>query len=191
MSEFKFSASFMPTDVTIIKILLINVRRRIMNKIKQLITSALAISIAMLILSASLLAQESQTEAIKKAEAEMVATFGTVPIMFKVYPDHLRTSAWEWFKATNSPEANIPAKYSQLISLGVASQIPCDYCVYAHTTQAKMHGASDAEIQEAVASAANTRHWSTVLNGADVPYDEFKKQWDGILAHIKKMSEAK
>ena len=116
----------------------------------------------------------------------MKATFGTVPMMFKVYPDHLRASTWEWFKASTSPEAAIPAKYAELISLGVASQIPCDYCNYAHTTQAKMHGASEAEIQEAVASAANTRHWSTVLNGANVSFDDFKKEWDGILAHIKK-----
>jgi len=56
---------------------------------------------------------------------------------------------------------------------------------------AKMFGATDAEIQAAVASAANVRHWSTVLNGADVPLDEFRKEWDGILAHIKKQSEAK
>jgi AhpD family alkylhydroperoxidase len=111
--------------------------------------------------------------------------------MLKVYPDHLRASAWEWFKATKSPDAAIPAKYSELISLGVASQIPCSYCVYAHTTMAKMLGATDAEIQGAVASAANTRHWSTVLNGANVSLDEFMKEWDGILAHIKKQNEAK
>ena len=136
-------------------------------------------------------AQESQSDANMKAESEMKATFGTVPAMFKVLPDHLRASAWEWFKASGSPEAAIPAKYTQLIALGVASQIPCDYCVYAHTTQAKMYGATDAEIQEAVASASETRYWSTVLNGNNVPFDEFKKEWDGILKYIQKQSEAK
>ena len=120
----------------------------------------------------------------------MEATFGTVPVMFKVYPDHLRASAWDWFKATMSPDAALPAKYSELVALGVAAQIPCDYCVYAHTTMAKMHGATDAEIQGAIASAANTRHWSTVLNGADVSLDEFRKEWDGILAYIQEQSEA-
>ncbi|MEE8478525.1 MAG: carboxymuconolactone decarboxylase family protein [Candidatus Neomarinimicrobiota bacterium] len=135
--------------------------------------------------------QESHSHATMKAESEMKATFGTVPAMFKALPDHLRASAWEWFKASGSPNAAIPAKYTQLIALGVASQIPCDYCVYAHTTQAKMHGATDAEIQEAVASASETRYWSTVLNGNDVPFDEFKKEWDGILEYIKKQSEAK
>ena len=162
-----------------------------MNKTMRLTRSAIAASIAIFVLSTSPLAQESQTDASEKAEAEMKAAFGTVPVMMKVYPDHLRAGAWEWFKATMSPDAAIPAKFSELISLGVASQIPCTYCVYAHTTMAKMLGATDAEIQGAIASAANTRHWSTVLNGADVPLDDFKKEWDGILAHIKKQSEAK
>ena len=162
-----------------------------MNKVLKSATRVLAICVAVLILATPLLAQESQADANKKAEAEMEAAFGTVPVMLKVYPDHLRASAWNWFAATMSPESAIPAKYSELISLAVASQIPCDYCVYAHTTMAKMFGATDAEIQTAVASAANTRHWSTVLNGADVSLDEFKKEWDGILAHLKKQSEAK
>jgi len=150
----------------------------------------MTVCVAVLLLSTSLLAQESQMEANKMAEAEMEATFGTVPVMFKVYPDHLRASAWDWFKATMSPDAALPAKYSELVALGVAAQIPCDYCVYAHTTMAKMHGATDAEIQAAVASAANTRHWSTVLNGTDVSLDEFRKEWDGILAYIQEQSEA-
>jgi AhpD family alkylhydroperoxidase len=121
----------------------------------------------------------------------MKATFGTVPAMMKVYPEHMRAGVWEWFKSTMSPDAAVPPKYSQLISLAVASQIPCEYCIYAHTTMAKMFGATDAEIQEAVASAADVRHWSTVMNGNGIDVDEFKKEWDGILAHLKKQSETK
>jgi AhpD family alkylhydroperoxidase len=162
-----------------------------MNKTTKLVRGTMAILIiATFVLSMPLLSQESE-DASKKAEAEMTETFGTIPIMFKVYPDHMRASAWEWFKASMNPEAAIPAKYAELISLGVAAQIPCDYCVYAHTTQAKMHGATDAEIQQAVASAAHTRHWSTILNGTDVSFEKFKKEWDGILEHIKKQSDAK
>ena len=161
-----------------------------MKKIIRLKGNAIIVSIAVLVLSTTLIAQKTQTDATKKAEAEMKAALGTVPIMMKVYPDDLRASAWEWFKGTQSPDAAIPAKYAELISLGVASQIPCNYCVYAHTTKAKMLGATDAEIQWAVASAANTRHWSTVLNGTSVSLEEFKKEWDGILAFIKEQSEA-
>jgi hypothetical protein len=54
---------------------------------------------------------------------------------------------------------------------------------------AKMLGATEKEIQEAVASAADTRHWSTVLNGNGVDFEEFRTEWDGILAHLKKQSE--
>jgi len=162
-----------------------------MNETIKLIRETIAVIIGVFVFSSPLLAQESQKDAPKTTEAEMEATFGTVPVMMKVLPDHLRAGAWEWFKATQSPDAAIPAKYSQLISLGVASQIPCAYCVYAHTTMSKMLGATDAEIKEAVASAANTRHWSTILQGAAVELEEFKTEWDGILAHIKKQSEAK
>ena len=161
-----------------------------MNEIMKITKSIIVVSIAIFCMSTSLFAQ-SQSDALKKAEAEMEEAFGTVPVMLKVYPDHLRASAWEWFKATKNPDAAIPAKYSELISLGVASQIPCTYCVYAHTTMAKMLGATDEEIQGAVASAANTRHWSTVLNGAGVEFEAFKAEWDEILAHIKKQSAEK
>ena len=141
-------------------------------------------------ISASLFAQE-QSDAAKKAEDEMKEAFGTVPVMMKVFPEHMRAAAWDLMKAQSSPDAALPAKYSELIALGVSSQIPCNYCIYAHTTRAKLFGATDEEIQEAIASAADTRHWSTVLNGAGVDFDEFKKEWDKILAYVKKQKTEK
>ncbi|NIT56164.1 MAG: carboxymuconolactone decarboxylase family protein [Aliifodinibius sp.] len=159
--------------------------------INRLTKSVGAIIMGIFVLSSTLLGQESQAEATKKAKSEMKETLGTVPIMIEEYPDHLQAGAWEWFKATLSPEAAIPSKYAQLISLGVAAQIPCDYCVYAHTTMAKMLGATEEEIKGAIANAANTRHWSTVLNGADPDLKEFKKEWDGIVEHMKNRMEAK
>ena len=146
--------------------------------------------VAVLVISLPLIAQDSQEDAAKKAEQEMESAFGTVPLMMKAYPEKMRAAAWEWFKATQSEDAVLPAKYRELIALGVASQIPCSYCVYAHTSQAKMLGATDAEIQEAVASASNTRHWSTVLNGADVDLEQFKKEWDQILVYVQQQSQA-
>jgi AhpD family alkylhydroperoxidase len=137
------------------------------------------------------MAQVDQEMENKKARAEMKETLGTVPMMIEEYPENLQAEAWEWFHATNSPDAAIPPKYAQLISLGVAAQIPCTYCVYAHTTMAKMFGATEAEIKEAIANAANTRHWSTVLNGADVSLVEFKAEWDGMLKHMKEHSKSK
>ena len=160
-----------------------------MKKSMVVIACAVAMICAVLVLSSPLVAQEASTEAAKKAEAEMKTTLGTVPFMMRAYPESMRAGAWEWFKSRQNPNAAIPKKYAELISLGVASQIPCAYCVYAHTTMAKMLGATEAEIQEAIAGAAETRHWSTVLNGADVSLGEFKREWDGILAHMQKQTK--
>jgi AhpD family alkylhydroperoxidase len=161
-----------------------------MSKNQKSMMSIMLVLIAIFCTAISLYSQ-GEINTSKNAEAEMKEAFGTVPAMFKVYPEHMRASAWEWFKSADSPDAAIPAKYSELISLGVASQIPCSYCIYAHTTRAKLLGATDQEIQEAVASAANTRHWSTVLNGAGVEFEQFKKEWDNILEHVKKQSAEK
>ena len=138
----------------------------------------------------TIFAQEGQTDASKKMQTEMKQSLGAIPPQFKVFPEHLHIAAWEMMKARQSPEAALPAKYSELIGLAVASQIPCTYCVYFHTEMAKMLGASQAEIQEAVASAAQTRFWSTVLNGANPDFKSTKIEIDKMLNHVKKQMKA-
>ena len=90
-----------------------------MNKIMKLIITAIVISVSVFMLSTSLFSDGHNAP--KQVEAEMEKTFGTVPVFFKVFTEHMRAGAWEWFKSTMSPDAAIPAKYSQLIALGVAS----------------------------------------------------------------------
>ena len=46
-----------------------------------------------------------------------------------------------------------------------------------------MNGASDAEVKDAIAMAALTRHWSTVLNGLQIDEKKFKSEADRILMH--------
>ena len=160
-----------------------------MNRLFWQMKYIITVSIAVFVLSTPLLAQEGESDDWKKAQAEMKAMFGGVPVMFTKLPAHVQVSAWEWFKSMSNPDAAIPPKYGELIGLGVASQIPCDYCVYAHTTMAKMYGATDEEIQEAVMRGAEVRHWSTILNGNQVEFESFKSEWDGILAFIKANSK--
>ena len=144
-----------------------------------------------LCLSGTILAQNSQAEELKKMEAEMKKAFGGTPPQSKVFPEHLRAAAWEMMKARQNPNAALPAKYSELIGIAVASQIPCTYCVYFHTEMAKMFGATEAEIQEAVATAAQTRFWSTVMNGAIPDFEATKKEIDKMLDYVKKQMKAK
>jgi AhpD family alkylhydroperoxidase len=162
-----------------------------MNKLFCLTKSITTVLITVLILSASMLAQEGESNKWQKAQQEMKEMFGTVPVMFTKLPEYVRASAWEWFKSMANPNSAIPAKYSELISLAVAAQIPCDYCIYAHIEMARMHGATEEEINEAVMKAAEVRHWSTILNGNEVDLNSFKSEWDDILNFVKTQSASK
>ena len=63
----------------------------------------------------------------------------------------------------------------------MAAQIPCEYCIYAHTEFAKMNGATDAEISEAVAMGALTRKWSTFLNGIQTDEGKFRSEINQLV----------
>ena len=65
------------------------------------------------------------------------------------------------------------------ISLAVSAQIPCQYCIWEDTESAKQAGATEDEIEEAVAIAALSRHWSTIFNGMQVDFETFKKDLGG------------
>ena len=87
--------------------------------------------------------------------------------MKQTLPDQALKSHWDESLAVMNPTGALDGKTKQLIALGVAAQIPCAYCVYAHTKAAKAAGATDAQIKEAIATAALVRFNSTVLNGSD------------------------
>jgi len=119
-------------------------------------------------------------------------TLGLVPSFFHAFPDEGIAAAWDELKSVQlNPATALPGKTKELIGLAVAAQIPCKYCIYFHTEAAKLNGASDAEIREAVAMAAITRHWSTVLNGALVDEPQFRKEVDQIVKNARKAAAAR
>ena len=87
--------------------------------------------------------------------------------MKQTLPDQALKPHWDEYQAVLNPGGALDAKTKQLIALGVAAQIPCGYCVFAHTKFAKAAGATDAQIKEAIATAALVRFNSTMLNGSD------------------------
>ena len=108
---------------------------------------------------------------------DIQSTMGGVPSFVKQFPKAGLPGAWAEVKAIElSDKTALPPKVKSLISLAVAAQIPCSYCIWSDTENAKRAGATDEEIQEAVAMAALTRHWSTVFNGMQVDFDQFKKE---------------
>ena len=87
--------------------------------------------------------------------------------MKQTLPDQALKPHLDETLAVLNPAGALDVKAKQLIALGVAAQIPCPYCVYAHTKAAKAAGATDAQIKEAIATAALVRFNSTILNGSD------------------------
>jgi AhpD family alkylhydroperoxidase len=119
------------------------------------------------------------------AYAEMKEMMGLVPTFMKAFPRVGIVAAWGEMKAVQmNPNTALSTKNKELIGLAVAAQIPCEYCVYFHTAVARANGATDEEIAEAVAMAAITRHWSTVLNGSQIDFATFKAEMDQVLAKM-------
>ena len=87
--------------------------------------------------------------------------------MKQTLPEQAVKPLWDEYRALMNPAGALDGKTKQLIALGVAAQIPCTYCVFAHTKAAKAAGATDAQIKEAIATAALVRFNSTMLNGSD------------------------
>ncbi|MBN9235026.1 MULTISPECIES: carboxymuconolactone decarboxylase family protein [Phyllobacteriaceae] len=150
-------------------------------------TGLLALAAGALLVVTPARAEDASATAAYK---DIQATFGSVPDMFKTLPDVAVAGAWAEIKGVQlNPKTALDGKTKELMGLAVASQIPCQYCIYFHTLAAKANGASDEEIKEAVAMAAIVRHWSTMLNGSQVDLATFKKQTDDLFAAVKAKSQ--
>jgi len=123
----------------------------------------------------------------KATYKDIEKTLGLVPTFFKAFPEHGIAAAWDELKSVQlNPKTALSTKAKELIGLAVAAQVPCRYCVYFHTQIAKLGGASEGERKDAVAMAAITRHWSTVLNGTQIDLAEFKQEVTRIVAYVKR-----
>lgn len=143
--------------------------------------------IPIMVISFALSAQEKSDYDI--AKDEIISTFGTFPSMFEAFPSYALSGAWESFKLIHSPDGTIPPKYRELIQLAVAAQIPCDYCIYYHTASAQVFGATDEEIKEAIAYGATTRHWSMILQGNQVDFEEFKVEFNAMMKFMAEKNQ--
>lgn len=107
---------------------------------------------------------------------DMEETLGLVPTFMRTIPDVTLEADWTAFKAIQLSEGAIPGKYKELIGLGISAVTKCRYCTLYHTEAAKMMGATDEEIYEAMRFAGNTSLWSTWVNGTQVDYEVFKDE---------------
>ncbi len=122
---------------------------------------------------------------------EIEATLGLVPTFLKIVPDSSLEMEWHLLKRVQMDEGPIPNKYRELIGVGVAAAGKCGYCALFHTEMAKLAGANDAEIEDAVHFAKSSVGWSTYLNGMQVDYDQFKSEILQICEHARSMQMTK
>ena len=122
---------------------------------------------------------------------ELEQTFGMVP-SFALTTTPIGLKSW-WGGVRDfqlSEKTALDGKTKELIGLGVSAQIPCHYCVLFHTEAARLNGASEQEIQEAVFMASLTRQGSTILNGAQLDEETFESELQDIVAYLKKQGPA-
>ena len=122
---------------------------------------------------------------------EIEAMFGVVPGFFKYVPDASLRLEWDLFKRVQLDEGPIPNKYRELIGVAVAAVTRCRYCAVYHTEVAKLNGATQAEIEDAVHYAKSSTGWSTYINGMQVDYDQFRNEILAACEHIRLKSKKK
>jgi AhpD family alkylhydroperoxidase len=119
-----------------------------------------------------------------QVEQEIKETLGLVPSFFDRIPDEALDEEWTLFKRWELEETLIPNKYKELLMLAVHAETKCRYCTLFHTAVARMFGATEEEIQEAVHLAKHTVGWSVYLNGMQTDYDQFAEELDQIGEHM-------
>lgn len=101
----------------------------------------------------------------------------------ETFPEQGVEAAWASYKSVFlDPDAALDTRTKELMALAVAAQVPCDYCVYYHTMAARAHGATDAEIREALAVASLIRKWSTMLNGSQYSETRWRREVDAMFS---------
>jgi AhpD family alkylhydroperoxidase len=128
----------------------------------------------------------------ESANLDIERSLGRVPFFLGPFPKKSFAGSWLNIKGIYfNPKTTIPIKIKVLIGLAVTAQAHDKYGVYWNTEMAKVYGATEQEISEAVEMAGLTRHWSTWLNGNLFEEKAFKKEADKIFAHLKKQAAKK
>jgi AhpD family alkylhydroperoxidase len=154
-------------------------------KTKKIISFAL---VALLGIAGTAIADTKTQQPSREAATlkQIEGTFGFVPAFVKSIPSNLLPAFWDGIVSFQmNPGTKLDGKTKELIGLAVAAAIPCEYCIYFHTEAAKLNGATDQEIQEAVGMSALTRQGSTLLNGLQVDKAQFKKDIERIVRGAK------
>jgi AhpD family alkylhydroperoxidase len=124
------------------------------------------------------------------ALADMKQSFGMVPGFMTRVPPEALPGLWLQLKHLELAPTALPGKTKSLISVAVAAQVPCQYCVVADTEFAKLEGASDREIAEAATMAGVARSFGALIDGLQVDEVAFRRDWDRMTPGADKPGKA-
>ncbi len=116
---------------------------------------------------------------------EIEAMFGLVPSMFKAVPDETLELEWKLFKKVQFDEGPIPNKYRELIGVAISAVTKCRYCAVYPTEVAKLNGATEAELEDALHYAKSSAGWSTYINGLQIDYERFRDEVLQACEHVR------
>ncbi len=117
---------------------------------------------------------------------DIETTIGLVPDFMKALADDVLIKEWPLFKKYVLGESKIPAKYREMIGLAIAANTRCPYCTLFHAAAAKLHGASDDELQEIYFLSSLSGRWSTMLFAQQYDLDKFTEEAHKIGAYLRK-----
>jgi AhpD family alkylhydroperoxidase len=118
--------------------------------------------------------------------SEIQRVLGFVPGFIAKIPRALLPGWWDQTKALEmNPKTALNGKTKELLGLAVAAQIPCDNCVLFHTEMARLNGASEQEIQEAIGMAALTRFGSTLMHGLQIDHEAYRQDVNRLVKNVR------
>lgn len=119
-----------------------------------------------------------------QVEAEMREVLGGVPAIFECVPDELLRAQWDLTRRLQFGETLIPNRYKELIGVAVAAATRSPYGILLHRELAAAHGATEAEIAEAVQLASLGSGLSVQHSGLEIDRDAYATEVHRTAAHI-------
>jgi AhpD family alkylhydroperoxidase len=133
-------------------------------------------------------AEQGGSAEMSRAEiyAEMKETLGLVPTFMKSIPDSTLGLEWELMKRVQMAPGPIPNKYRELIGVAVSAATKCEYCAHFHTEFARLNGATEEEIEDALHYTKSTTGWSTYINGSQADIELFRAEVNAIVEYLRR-----
>ncbi len=131
------------------------------------------------------LCQAAAKETRDEIYQEIRSTIGIVPEFFDFVPEDALRNRWDTFViAFLTPGEGLSSREKELVGVGVAGIHQCPYCVELHRRLAEFHGATEAEINDAVQVPYAIGAFSSFLHAIDYPLAQFSRDVDQILCFL-------